>query len=343
MPAICSALLCAIMGLASGCESPHRTQALARETIESISSRILSGFDDLTDYPHPLAGSEALYQVDILRHERPETSYLHIRLVVPSMEGVNLVRVNPPNDAKPATGEYIIRDTDSASYEFGRYVWSCESECEVTILGVESPIKKTYEASSESSLMWVALYDADGQLLRSSYLVVPEVSLTSGLYKHPSSGWDVGGHELPTEAQIDQFNRVELIWHFGLRTISNIVLTTPLLKPIVNEFIPLSVKLAAIFGRLNRGIVMNETIVTSDAIEGIPAAYTNGACRMTFTLTADGRPFVRTKLIAMKPRSPMHAAAGILEMEGESLSDKSRRFRIRLIAARRGATQPTQP
>lgn len=319
----------------AGCQSAARTPLPTREAIESSAAGILSGFDELAGCPQLTAGAEALYQVDIFRDNQPETSFLQVRLVQPSLEGVERVRVNPAEDVKPGPKDRIVRDTEKESYELKPHPWSLQGKLDRADTGEKEHKSKTYWAFANSALAWVALYDAQGQLLRSRFLLVPDSCLTGGFYKPVLFGKDLTKMGLLSEQEADQIYPAALEACLGLQTLSMIVISTPLLKPIASEFIPFSVKLAAIFGQLRLQIGMHDAGLSSDSIEGVPTAYTDNSCMMTFILQANGRQIVRSKLRAMKPSSPMNASAGVLEMEGESLSDPSRRFRIRLIAARR--------
>lgn len=320
----------------AGCHSAARTPPASRETIESAAAGILKGYDPLLPEIKSRAGAEALYQVDIFRNDIPETTFLHIRLVDDALDGVKRIHVNPDEHVQIEPTDRIYRDPDQPVGELKPRHWHFKITPQRKG-PAEGPPKK-YTFHSKPALARVALYDVHGHLEKARYLLLPESCLRRGFYLPELFGLsDIKAEELTPDLQ-DKIYPALIDTHAGLQMLTSIVISTPLLQPIVSEFIPFFVKLSAIFGGLTLSMNIESALPCGDPIDGISADYTQNAAMTCFILRANDSEIIRAKLTAIRPDSPLDVCAGVLQMEGQSTADPTRRFRIRLVAARRPTT-----
>ncbi|MBX3395269.1 MAG: hypothetical protein KF841_07860 [Phycisphaerae bacterium] len=358
------ALFCAV---STGCSSPIRTPPPA--VVLSNAERILAGFDPLTPDAPFSRDTECLFKFEILRDGTAETSFLTIRLVEDNLDGIETIRVNPSSAAAVKAGELAIMDTDQPSYVLKVREWTLAmdlrkrgrptradgsterprpsaevdstSNQDATATGTENddsenPPAEPYIFRSKPILTYVALHDVHGKLLKARFLLLPEKCMREGFYKPDLCGMDSVGFESTEALASSKVFPVVLDTYAAMQSLTYVILATPVLWPLVHEFIPLSVKLAAVFGGLKLNMLIENVRLSSTPLDGLPADYSNDACGMTFVLQANGKPIIQTRVTGAKPISPLDSCAGVLLVEGESLTDATRKFRITLLSARRG-------
>lgn len=355
-----------------GCSGPLRTPP-PPEVVVSTAERILTGFDPLEPDALLSRDTECLFKFEILRDGIPETSFLTIRLVEKNLDGINLIRVNPAslNSVKP--GEFAIIDTEQPSYVFKVREWilaidprhrgqpdeaAASTESRNPSAEVESTSKQdeaaadsakdeseappvnVYSFRSKPILAYVALHDVEGKLLKSRFLLLPEKCMREGFYKPALCGVGSLSFDSPESLAASKVFPVVLDTYAAMQSLTYVIIATPVLWPLVHEFIPFSVKLAAVFGGLKMNMMIENVQLSSMPLEGLPKDYSNNACGMTFVLQANGKPIIQTRVTGARPISPLDSCAGVLLVEGESLTDTSRKFRITLLSARRGNMTP---
>ncbi|HWL93691.1 MAG TPA: hypothetical protein VNT79_09150 [Phycisphaerae bacterium] len=335
-----------------GCGTSQRSVPHTREELQSVSSSLLSGFDTLLEAPGGFGdGAETLYHVDIQHGRTTENFFLRLRLHEMDLRKIKRVRVNPGGVAPVMDTDVIIRDEKQPSYDMNVQLWQFfltsapdakpaptvpASSGTPTSQPATNPIvNEPQKLQSDSLLAWVGLYDAGGELLNARYVLLPEACLRGGFVKPALYELASLGKSEPDAALKIRIHRALLEAHSAMSMLSTIVLSTPLLKPIVREFVPLWVKLSVIFRRPKVLLSIGKVERFEGDIPGLPPEYVSDACRISYALSVNEHEIIRSSLVAAPPKSPIHPGAGVLQMEGESSSDSSRRVRIRLIAARR--------
>lgn len=346
-----SGLLLACLMASAGCLASTRQPPPSPQILAEAAHGILSGFDDLRDVSVAAGGVDVLYRVDLMDGTQPETTFLRIRLQETCLAGVDVIRINPSDDDRresdvepvPAAAEagrrvMVVRDPGQPTYELKFRDWKLELKGEARDDGQGV----SYEFSSGPALAWVGLYDSQGALIRARYVLLPERPLRTGFYNPVL--FDLA-RQLEDGLSREHEGRVfpAFVENIAaLHTLTAIVLSTPLLHPIVEHFIPFFVKLSALFGGMRLGLHIQDVQACSAPLEGIPAGYTQRTARIQFEVRANDKPIVAAELIAAPALSPLNACGGVLVMQGSSVADPSRRFDIRLIAARRqGSVAPS--
>ncbi len=345
IPAICLLLASALF--CGGCLSPSPRPPATPQALASTANGILDGFDRLREPSAAMGGADVLYQVEFTLGDRRETSFLRIKIHDVSLEAVDVVHINPPHAAddeeqaaaniakkhnEHGSRSLSIRDPGQSQYDLKTRSWSLELS---GLAKREDGTVADYEFTSGPALAWVALYDSAGELRQARYLLLPEKPLRTGFYNpvlFDLAAQLKNGLSGELEARVYPAF-VENI--AALQTLTAIVLSTPLLRPIVDHFVPFVVKLSAIFSGMRLGLAIQDVQPNKSAIEGVPPAYLESSARISFEVRAGETPVVAAELVAAKAGSPLSACGGVLALSGRSVTDPSRRFDIRLVAARR--------